>query len=320
MRAYLVRRLLLIIPTLFLVTVIAFCAVRFIPGSVIDLMVAEMAAESTMPTELTAEHIRHELGMDVPIYVQYARWAVKAVQGDLGRSIWYHHSVTQEVLRGLPVTLELGLLALTTAVLIAIPIGVYSAVRQDTLGDYSSRTFAILLISLPPFWVGTLIMVYPSIWWGWSPPVQLIPFVDDPLANLSQFLLPAVIQGMAMSGTTMRMTRTMMLEVLRQDYIRTAWAKGLRERTIVIRHATKNALIPVISHVGTQIGIVLSLTVVIEQIFCLPGIGFTLMEALNKRDYPMITGINLFIAGFVLISNLAVDISYAYLDPRVHYR
>jgi len=320
MRAYIIRRLLLIIPTLLLVTIIVFLSVRFIPGSVIDLMVSEMATESALGSELTAATLRQSLGLDVPIHVQYGRWLAAAVRGDLGRSLWTDSSITEELFRRLPISLELGILAIITALLIAVPIGVYSAMRQDTWGDYSGRTIAILAISLPSFWIGTMVMVYPSIWWNWSPAMEYIPFMSNPAGNLLQFIIPAIIMGMVMSGTTMRMTRTMMLEVLRQDYIRTAWSKGLAERNIILRHALKNALMPVVTIVGMLLPVLIGGSVVLEQIFALPGIGRFLIEAINGRDYPVISGINLVLASFVLLINLVVDLTYAYLDPRIQYR
>lgn len=210
-------------------------------------------------------------------------------------------------------------MALIAALLLALPVGIYSGIRQETAGDYLGRTISILAISVPSFWLGTLVIVYPAIWWGWSPPVQYISPFDNPLGNLAQFMLPAVIMGMVMSGTTMRLTRTMMLEVLRQDYIRTAWAKGLAERVVVMRHALKNALIPVVSMVGLLIPVTIAGSVVIETIFCLPGVGLLLIQAVNSRDYAIISGINILLASFVLVTNLVVDISYAFLDPRIRY-
>jgi peptide/nickel transport system permease protein len=320
MRAYLFKRLLLIIPTLFLVTVLVFLLVRLIPGNVIDLMVATMSKQSELGMELTAERLRHALGMDLPIQIQYGRWLWDILQGDLGSSLWTDRSVAEDIVNRLPVTFELGLISLIVALLIALPVGIYSAIRQDTIGDYIGRTIAILGISIPSFWVGTMVVVYPAIWFGWAPRVQYIPLAENPIGNLVQFVIPAVILGMAITGTTMRMTRTMMLEVLRQDYIRTAWSKGLKERTVVLRHAVKNALIPVVSMIGLLLPILIAGAVIIETIFCLPGIGLLMIEAVNKRDYPIISGINLMIATFVLVANLLVDLTYAYLDPRVQYR
>jgi peptide/nickel transport system permease protein len=320
MRAYIIRRVLLIIPTLFLATLIVFATIRMIPGSALELMTSEMQQESGLGKGLTVEYLKHELGMDVPVYIQYGRWLGNAFQGDLGRSLWTHRVVTDELTKRIPVSMELGIFALITALIIALPIGVYSAIRQDTWGDYVGRTIAILCISLPSFWLGTIVIVYPSIWFGWSPRVEYVPLVENVGANLFQFMLPGFIMGMVMSGTTMRMTRTMMLEVLRQDYIRTAWSKGLRERVVIFRHALKNALIPVVTIVGLQLPVLIGGSVVLEQIFTLPGIGLLLIEAINKRDYPIISGINLVMASFILLANLVVDVAYAYLDPRVQFK
>ncbi len=329
MRDYIVRRLLLMVPTLGLVTVIVFLLVRFIPGDVIDMMLAQMSEQSGMGAELTEEYLREAMGLDQPIIVQYGRWLgvwpqkdgeIKGIfQGDLGESLWKNKPIKEEILHRIPVSFELGFIALITGWSIAIPIGVFSAIRQDSPGDYTGRTMAILMISLPGFWVMTMVIVYPSIWWGWTPSLEYIPLTQDLGANLIQFLIPGILMGMMSSGTGMRMTRTMMLEVLRQDYIRTAWAKGLKERTIIVRHALKNALIPVVTIAGMTLPMLISGAVVTEQIFCLPGVGRMMLEALNQRDYPIISGINLVLATTVLICNLLVDVTYAFLDPRVQY-
>ncbi len=281
-----------------------------------------MAAETGVSEnpEAAITLIKHQLGLDVPIYVQYGRWLGGVFRGDLGESLWTGRSITEELGGKLPVSIELGILAIITGLVIALPIGIFSALRQDTFGDYVGRTVAILCISVPAFWLATLIIVYPSVWFGWTPSMEYIPFVKSPLRNLEQFIIPAILMGMVMSGTTMRMTRTMMLEVLRQDYIRTAWSKGLKEGVIVSRHALKNTLIPVITIIGLQIPILVGGAVIIETIFGLPGIGRYFIEALFRRDYPVISSVNLIVAGVVMLCNLAVDIVYAYLDPRVQYR
>jgi len=297
------------------------------------MMVAELAAEGGFDED-PSEELRAALGLDTPIHVQYGRWLGVVphpeeqtpsgfrgiLQGDLGESLWTGRTIAEDLRNRLPVSFELGLLAIITALIISVPIGVYSAIRQDTWGDYVGRTFAILCISVPGFWLGTMVMVYPSIWWGWSPAIEYIPLVDNPVGNLKQFIIPAVLMGMVMSGTTMRMTRTMMLEVLRQDYVRTAWSKGLIERVIVMRHALKNALIPVITIAAGMLAVLIGGTVVFESIFALPGIGSYMIEALNQRDYPIISGLNVVMASFVLVLNLAVDMTYGWLDPRVRYR
>ncbi len=317
MRAYIIRRLLALLPTLVLATVIIFFLIRMVPGHVIDLMLSQhdVAAES-----LTRQAIEEELGLDVPVYLQYARWLRNVViHGDLGRSLWRQTDVWQNIKERIPVTFELGMLSLAISLLFAIPIGVYSAIRQDTMLDYLGRSISILGLAVPYFWVGTMIMVYPAIWWGWSPSVELIRFSDNPVDNLKMFLVPAAVLGLLLSAVTMRMTRAMMLEVLRNDYIRTAWAKGAPEKTVIFRHALKNALIPVVTLVGIQVPILIGGTVVIEQIFALPGIGLLLYEAVQQRDYPVISGLMLVIGIFVLFINLLVDLSYGLLDPKVRY-
>jgi peptide/nickel transport system permease protein len=319
MRAYIIRRLLLMIPTFLLVTIVVFLSLRLIPGDVIDLMQAQIGGAPGRDLDRAA--LESLLGLDKPIYVQYGEWLGNAfLHGDLGTSLYGNQSVIEEIFRRFPISLELATLSIIISLLIAIPIGTFSAVRQDTMGDYIARSFAIALVAIPGFWVGTMVMIYPTIWWGWSPPMQVVSFTESPLRNLGMFIIPAIIMGMHLSGTTMRMTRTMMLEVLRQDYIRTAWAKGLRERVIVTRHALRNSLIPVITIIGTHIPLLIGGTVIIEQIFNLPGIGRLVLESLNRRDYPMVSGVNLFIASMVLVVNLVVDLAYAYLDPRIRYR
>jgi peptide/nickel transport system permease protein len=283
------------------------------------MMAAQHGSEAQNVTA-TEELIKHELGLDVPIYVQYGRWLGNVLRGDLGRSLWTGRSIGSDLLQRLPVSIELGILAIIVALLIAFPVGILSAIRQDTMTDYVTRGIAILFISVPAFWIGTMIIVYGPKYLNWMPPVVYKPFFEDPLYNLKQFIIPALLLGMAMSGTTMRMTRTMMLEVLRQDYIRTAWAKGLRERLVISRHALKNALIPVITIIGLQLPILVGGSIIIEMIFGLPGMGRYFIFALTQRDYPIVSAINFIAAAFVMLCNLGVDVVYAYLDPRVQYR
>ena len=320
MSAYIIRRLLLLIPTLFLVTIIVFLMVRLIPGDIIDLIMEEHMFEEKRGREVNIEAIEKRLGLDLPIHVQYGRWISDVLRGDLGESMWTNRPVTEELRNRLPVSLELGLLGIIVGLLIAVPVGIYSAIRQDTVGDYLGRSFAILCIAVPNFWVATMVIVFPSIWWQWTPPLEYIPLADNPIENFKQFIIPAAILGMVLSGYTMRMTRTMMLEVLRQDYIRTAWSKGLRERVVIVRHALKNALIPVVSIAALQIPVLIGGSVIIEQIFSLPGMGRYFLEAIADRDYTIVSGINLVVASVVLLNNLMTDMTYAYLDPRVQYR
>jgi peptide/nickel transport system permease protein len=257
----------------------------------------------------------------MPIYQQYGHWLGNIIlHGDLGNSLWGKVPVINSLLNALPITIELALLASIISIVISVPIGIYSAIRQVSAGDYITRSFAILCIAVPTFWLGTMVIVFPSLWWGWMPPTEYTSFTQDPAGNLAMFIIPSVILGMSLAGVSMRMTRTMMLEVLRQDYVRTAWAKGLNERVVVMRHALKNALIPVITIIGLQIPFLIGGAVIIEQIFCLPGIGRLIILATFQRDYPVVSGVVLFIAVSVLVLNLLVDLSYGFFDPRVHYR
>jgi peptide/nickel transport system permease protein len=329
MRAYLIRRILLIIPTLVLVTIIVFMLVRFIPGDVLDLMIAEWMEEGSTDIQ-DVEDLRHALGLDAPIYTQYGRWLgilpqetgefSGMLQGNLGYSLWDNEPVIDIFKSRLPVSIELGILSILISWSIALPIGIFMATRQDSVMDYSGRIFAIVMLSIPGFWLMTMVIVYPSIWWGTMPNIVYIPITEDLGENLKQFLLPAFLTGAATSALTIRLTRTMMLEVLRQDYIRTAWAKGLSERTVLIRHAVKNAFMPVITVVGAQIPAILAGQIVTEQIFALPGIGRAFLDALNQRDYPIISAINTMVATAILVMNVVVDISYAWMDPRIRYK
>ena len=335
MRVYLIRRLLLTIPTLFIASIIVFLSVRFIPGDVVDVMM--MRSQSGMSEETRAA-IRRDLGLDTPIHIQYGRWLGVfpqtdapsdagvgsarfngVLQGNVGTSLWTGVPVLEALKRRLPVTVELSLMGLVLGLLIAMPIGMYSALRQDTIGDYIARSIAMAFIAVPYFWIGILVVVFGSLWFRYMPPLRLVPFVEDPLGNLGQFIVPAIVLGMVLSGWTMRLTRTMMLEVLRQDYVRTAWAKGLRERAVVVRHALKNSLIPVVSLIGLQLPLLFGGTVVIEQIFLLPGVGRYTVEATISRDYPVISGVLLLFGATVVLANLLIDLSYGFLDPRIRY-
>jgi peptide/nickel transport system permease protein len=318
MQAYIVRRLLALIPTLFFASLIVFVTVRLIPGNVIDLMLSQ---NDISADKFSREQLVAALGLDKPMWEQYASWMGGILlHGDFGRSLWQSTPVAELLMARLPVTFQLGFMALVVALLVAIPIGAYSAMRQDTAGDYVGRSFSILMLAVPSFWMGTMVMVFPSIWWGWSPEVKFVPFRQDPLHNLSQMILPAIILGTSLSAVTMRLTRTMMLEVLRQDYIRTAWAKGLPEKLVVARHALRNALIPVVTLIGLQAPLLIGGAVIMEQIFVIPGMGLLLLDAVNQRDYPIITGVFLIVGVAVMVINLLVDLSYGLLDPKVRYR
>ena len=318
MRAYLIRRLLLTIPALFMLTILVFLAAHFIPGDVVDYLVTSLGPQTG--GRVDEEALRRSLGLDVPVHVQYGRWMRDIfLHGTFGESLIGQWSIEERILGRLPVTIELGAMAIAIALVIALPVGIYSAIRQDTATDYLGRTIAVIGMATPNFWLGIMIMLFPAIWWGWSPSVELITFTDDPLGNLGMFFIPGLILGTGMSAAIMRMTRTMMLEVLRQDYIRTAWSKGLKERVVVVRHAIKNALIPIVTLVGLHLPILIGGSVIMEDIFVLPGLGRMFLDALDKRDYPVISAINLILSTVVLLNILLIDMLYPYLDPRIRY-
>ena len=333
MRAYIIRRLLLIIPTLFILSILVFLSVRFIPGDVIDTMVTETAVFQS--DAMDREALERRLGLDVPVYVQYGRWVgvlptpdwatgeshfLGLLQGDLGQSlVGGRLPVDGKIVGRLPVTIELGIMSMVVGLVIALPVGIYSAIRQDTAADYLGRTVAVIGMSTPNFWLGIMVMIYPALWWSWSPPMVWVPFNEDPMGNLAVLFIPSLILGTAGAASTMRLTRTMMLEVLRQDYIRTAWSKGLKERVVVTRHALKNALIPVVTLIGMELPMLVGGALIMEQIFNLPGMGRLFLTALENRDYPVVSGVNLFFSIMVMLSILATDLIYPFLDPRVRY-
>lgn len=318
MSAYLMRRLLALLPTLLFASIIVFSIVRLVPGDVVDLMLSQNDISADVRSR---EELMQLLGLDRPMWQQYLHWVGNIVlHGDLGVSLWQGEPVLKMVMARIPVTLSLGAIALVVALSVALPIGVLSAIRQDSAADYVARSFSILMLAVPSFWLGTMVMVFPSVWWGWSPEVRYVPFRENPLQHIEQMLVPAIVLGMALSAITMRMTRTMMLEVLRQDYIRTAWAKGLNERMVILRHALRNALIPVVTLVGLQAPLLIGGAVIIEQIFALPGMGLLLLDAVHQRDYPVITGVFLVVGVAVMLINLLVDLSYGLFDPKVRHR
>lgn len=315
MTEYILRRVLLAIPTIILVIFLSFIVMRLVPGDLVD----QMMAERPYATQADKDKLRKELGLDKPLPIQFVDYLGHALEGDLGTSPWTHQPVTRELRNRLPVTAELGLYAILLGLLIALPVGVISAMRQDTLEDYTSRSFAILALSVPYFFTATLLIVFPEKWFGWSPPLIYKPWTAGPLGHLEYFFWPALLLGVSLAGTVMRMTRTMMLEVLRQDYIRTAWAKGLRERMIITRHALKNAFIPVITIIGLQVGTAVGGTIILESIFNMPGIGRYFVSAILQRDYPSVQGVVLVLAIIIVFVNLVVDVLYGVLDPRVRY-
>jgi peptide/nickel transport system permease protein len=315
MRQYVLRRLALAVPTLGLVTVIVFSIMRLMPGDVVIRMVEGHAYAPTV------EALRKELGLDRPAYLQYLEWIGGIVlRGDFGNSYWTRQPIWDEFIRRFPVTLELAFFTILSSVVIGVLVGIVSAVRQDTVSDYVGRILAILALSVPYFGLAVLVVVLPSIYFKWTPVYTYVPFTTDPLENVKIMIVPALVFGVTRAGPIMRIMRSALLEVLRQDYIRTAWSKGLPERAIVLRHALKNALIPVVSLIGLQMPLYIGGSVIIEAIFRLPGVGLFFFEALTRLDYPVVQSVNLIIAAMVVGLNLAIDLSYAFLDPRIRYR
>lgn len=311
---YVVRRLLLAIPTILLVMFMTFMLLRLVPGDLVSIMLAERP----YATEADRAALEEELGLDEPVPTQFVKYLLNVLQGDLGTSPYTTTPVTEELGRRLPITMEFGFLAIICGLLISLPIGVLAAIRQDTIADYIGRSFAIFALSVPSFFVATAIVIFgPKV--GYSPALIYKGWSDGPVQHIYYLLVPALLLGLTLAGSVMRMTRTMMLEVLRQDYIRTAWSKGLRERSVITRHAVKNAFIPVITIIGLQVGVAISGTIIIETIFNMPGVGRYLVGAILQRDYPSVQGVVLVLATVVVLVNLLIDLAYGVLDPRIRF-
>ena len=318
MRTYVTKRLLLIVPTLLGVAALVFFIMRVIPGDVTLLILGGDQAGRIDPAQIAA--MRHQLGLDQPLLVQFGTWLWNVLRFDFGTSLWTGQPVTEELLVRLPLSLELAFLASLVSVLIAIPLGMLAAVRQDSWVDYVVRIVSIGGLAIPSFWVGILCILLLVIYFGWGPPLEFTPPWVDPWANFQQMVWPVVTVGYRYAAVTTRMTRSTVLEVLREDYIRTAWAKGLRERVVVVRHALKNAMLPVITLIGTEFAFLIGGLVVTETVFTLNGVGRFVVDAVAHRDYPVVQALVFLIAfGFVVV-NLLVDLTYAWLDPRIRYR
>ena len=320
MRAYLTKRVLLFFPTLLLVTLAVFMILRVVPGDPAVLLLAgtgEDAEEQYTQEQLDA--MRAKLGTDRPIYVQYADWVWKMLQLDFGESYFFRSPVYDDIAERLPVTIELGLLSVLLASVVAVPLGVYSAIKQDTIGDYVTRVITITGIALPNFWVAIMIIFFLVLSFGYFPPLGYESVWDKPWNNLQQMIFPAIALGTSNMAFLARITRSAMLEVLHDDYIRTARAKGLSERVVIFRHALKNAMLPVVTVFGYEFGRLISGTVIIEVIFLVPGMGRLLVTSIFNRDFPMIQAVVLLIAVIVLVLNVLMDLLYALLNPRIRY-
>jgi peptide/nickel transport system permease protein len=316
-RTYLAKRLLLIVPTLFGVAAVVFLIMRVIPGDVSLLILGGDQTGRIDPQQLAA--MRHQLGLDQPLAVQFGAWLWGVLRLDFGTSLWTGQPVIEEVLIRLPLSLEVAILATIVSVLLAIPLGMLAAVRQDTWVDYVIRVVSIGGQAIPSFWVGILVILFLVIYFGWGPPLEFTPPWVDPWANFQQLVWPVLTIGYRYAAVTTRMTRSTVLEVLREDYIRTAWAKGLRERAVVIRHALKNAMLPVITLVGTEFAFLIGGLVVTETVFTLNGVGRFVVDAVAHRDYPVVQALVFLIALCFVIVNLLIDLTYAWLDPRIRY-
>jgi peptide/nickel transport system permease protein len=315
MYKYVLRRVVLAVPVLLLSSLIVFSLMRVMPG---DALVALMG-ESGNVGERELAKLRKDLGLDRPYVQQYGLWLWQMVSLNPGDSIFTNEPIAVSLKKAIPVTLELAALSMVIGLVVAVPIGVLSATRQDSASDYAGRVVAVSGLSLPDFWLGTLVITFAAIWFHWIPPIGYVSFWESPWRNLQQFLLPAAVLGFRLSAATMRMTRSTVLEVLREDYVRTAWAKGLAGRMVVYKHALKNALIPVVTIVGGQLGVLLAGTVVVETIFALPGMGRLTVEAILYRDYPVVQTNVMLVAATLVTLNLVVDLTYAWLDPRIRY-
>lgn len=311
MTTYLIRRFALAIPTLVGVSILVFAMVRMLPGDAVDQIFGEYPGIASDKAAL-----RKDLGLDKPAYQQYGIWIWGVARGDLGTSLQSRQPVRTELANRLPPTIELGLIAIITGLVVGLSIGVVSAVKRNSLFDFAGRSFAITLLAIPSFWLGTLAIVLPARFWHWAPPFLYKDLWDDPSSNLQQVGIAALLLGVHSAGGLMRFSRTALLETLRQDYVRTARAKGLSPRLVYIRHALRNALIPVITIIGLQVPLLVGGTVIMEQIFGIPGVGQYFLTGLEKRDYPVIQAVNLLVAVVVILSNIVVDVAYTVVDPR----
>jgi peptide/nickel transport system permease protein len=315
MMRYTIRRLLGVIPTILVLLLFVVLMIRMLPGNIVDLMLNESA---TNTPEARAE-MTHRLGLDTPLPIQYGRYVLGVARGDLGKSLWDQIPVTETIASRALVTGQVAAIAIVVSVLISIPIGIISAVRRNSLLDYTLRSMSILGISLPSFVVATAVVILPALWFQMSLPFQYKSLLEDPAQNL-QIVLPAAgVLGILLSATIARMMRTTMLDVLQQDYMRTARAKGLSTFVVVVRHGMKNALIPVVTLLGLQLTALIGGSVITESVFALPGLGRLLLESLVKRDYPIVQGVVVSVGLLIMFTNLLVDLTYGYLDPRIRY-
>jgi peptide/nickel transport system permease protein len=316
MGTYILQRVLQMIPVMVLASIISFSIIFLLPGDPALLILGDQLASDRTIYEAK----RAELGLDRPLPIQYLDWLGKTVRGDLGTSTRDRQPVTQGMRERLPVTLELAGLAMLLALVIALPAGIISALKPNSKWDIVSSLVAFGGIAIPHFWFGILLIYLLAVVLRWLPPSGYVPFSEDPVQNLTRMVMPALTLGLGLSAVLMRQTRSSLLEVLHQDYMTTARAKGLAQKAVVLRHALKNALIPVVTVLGLQLGLLIGGAVITESIFSIPGIGRWAVDSITTRDFPVVQAVSLVMAIGVLLANLVADIAYAYIDPRIHYR
>jgi len=319
MRKYIARRLMLFVPSLVGASILIFVLMRMVPGDIAEILVYQTGTESSAIQQKQIQQIREELGLNRPVVVQYLSWLGNAIRGDFGYSYTQRRPVTDILKERFPRSMELAFLTIVAAIVWAIPLGVISAVRQNSWADYLVRLVSISGLSLPIFFTGVLILYGLVRFFRWLPPLEFVAFVDNPLENLKQLIWPALAQAYYISAPITRLTRSQMLEVVRQDYVRTARAKGLAERAVVYRHALRNSLLPVVTFIGWWGGRLLGGIVIMEIIFAIPGMGTALVQAVSYRDYPTVQAIIFVMALIFLTINLFVDLLYGWLDPRIRY-
>jgi len=316
MATYIIQRVLQMIPVMVLASVISFSIIFLLPGDPALLILGDQLASDRSVYEAK----RAELGLDRPLPIQYLDWLWKTARGDLGTSTRDRQPVIQGLRERLPVTLQLAGFSLVLAILIAIPAGIISALKPNSKWDIASSLIAFGGIAIPNFWFGILLIYFFAVFLKWLPPSGFVPFSEDPAGNLSRMIMPAFTLGLGLSAVLMRQTRSSLLEVLHQDYMTTARAKGLAQKAVVLRHALKNGLIPVVTVLGLQLGLIFGGSVITESIFSIPGIGRWAVDSITTRDFPVVQAVSLVMAIGVLLANLLADIAYAYIDPRIHYR
>ncbi len=316
---YALHRVFLFIPTLLLATILVFGLFWIVPGDAAMMLLTGDEDAAGKVTNEDIDRLREKMGLNRPIHVQYSAWVWDLMKGDLGDSLWYKTPVLDDLKDRFPITIQLATMALLMAFVAAVPLGIISAVKQDTKIDYASRIFALIGIAMPSFWLGILMVYALAYWFEWLPPLEYANIWDDPWLNMQQLFFPALALAFHDMAFTARVTRSSMLEVLREDYMRTARSKGLREFTVIGRHALKNALMPVVTISGYQFGRLLGGVIIIESIFVIPGIGLFLVDAIIHRDFIVLQGVVLLAAATVLVLNLVIDLFYGVLDPRIRY-